>query len=1003
MTKKTPHTSASRNIRLTAALFLALLPVFGFYIHAEKRIDRAHEQRHAAFLLADELRHSSDELSRMARSYVMTGNPRFKQYFQDILDIRDGRLPRPESYGRAYWDLVLANSLANPQALRPHDGSTIGPTIALLDLLRQSGVSDAEFARLAEAKAHSDALTALERAAMDLVTASGALGKNRAEFWSAAEQARARLMLHDENYHRAKADIMQPINEFFLMMERRGAATVRSAEDLAMLLRLLFIATALAAAFMLWRTYANMRGTLGGSVDEIHARILRIGRGDFSSAITITPGMENSVLAKLAEMQDKLHAHDIEQQRNEAALLSTTAHLNEAQRLAQVGSWTLDLAHDKLVWSDEVFRLFEIDKDRFDASYAAFLALIHPDDRAAVNQAYGASLQSRTPYEVTHRLLMQDGRIKWVHERGTSDFDAAGRPLRSSGTVQDITERKLAEAELRIAAAAFQSQESTLVTDAQGVILRVNAAFTATTGYSAAEVVGRTPALLRSGRHNADFYRAMWESIDRTGGWQGEVWDRRKDGTEYPKWLTISAVKDENGAVTHYVGTHFDITERKQAEEKINALAFFDTLTGLPNRTLLLDRLKQTMTVSARNANHGALMFIDLDNFKTLNDTQGHDMGDQLLKQVAERLRNCVREGDTVARFGGDEFVVVLTGLSALKQDAAASSEAVGEKIIAALGQAFLLGAVMHRATASIGIALFDGESLTLDDLLKQADLAMYQAKDAGRNTLRFFDPAMQAAVMSRATLETELRAALHERQFLLHYQAQVVSEGRLTGAEVLVRWQHPERGMVSPAEFIPLAEETGLIVPLGEWVLETACAQLAVWAKQPALAHLSIAVNVSAHQFHLPDFVERVLMTLRRTGANPQRLKLELTESLLVAHVEQIIGKMSALKAEGVRFSLDDFGTGYSSLSYLKRLPLDQLKIDQSFVRDVLTDPNDAAIAKTVVALAHGLGLGVIAEGVESAAQRDFLAGAGCYAYQGYFFGRPGPVHEFEALARQG
>ncbi|MDP3030887.1 MAG: hypothetical protein Q8N33_02315, partial [Rhodocyclaceae bacterium] len=368
MNKMTHHTSASRNFWLTAVLFLALLPVFGFYSHAEKRIDHAHEQRHAAFLLAEELRHSSDELSRMAHSYVVTGDPLFKQYFQAILDIRDGRLPRPEGYGYAYWDLVLAN----PQAHRPP--ARVGPTIALLDLLRQTGVSEAEFARLAEAKAHSDALTALERAAMDLVAASDTLGKNRAEFWSAAERARAQLMLHDENYHRAKAGIMQPINEFFVMMEQRGTATIRSAENLAMLLRLLFIATTLAAIFMLWRAYASLRRTLGGSADEIHAQIHRIGRGDFSSTITIAPGMENSVLAKLSEMQDKLLVHESEQQSNKAALLSSTANFNEAQRLAHVGSWSLDLANDELVWSDVVFRMFEIDKDRFGASYAAFLA-----------------------------------------------------------------------------------------------------------------------------------------------------------------------------------------------------------------------------------------------------------------------------------------------------------------------------------------------------------------------------------------------------------------------------------------------------------------------------------------------------------------------------------------------------------------------------------------------------------------------------------------------------
>jgi diguanylate cyclase (GGDEF)-like protein/PAS domain S-box-containing protein len=679
-------------------------------------------------------------------------------------------------------------------------------------------------------------------------------------------------------------------------------------------------------------------------------------------------------------------------------LRASTDHLNEAQRIAQVGNWTLDLLSGELFWSDEVFRLFEIDKTQFGATYEAFLNAIHPDDRDAVNRAYTDSLQNRLPYEITHRLRMNDGRIKWVHEKCLSEFDAAGKPLRSLGTVQDVTRSKEGEIDLRIAAAAFESQEAMMVTDAGSVILRVNKAFTEITGYTAAEAVGQTPRLLRSGRHNADFYRSMWEAIRRTGGWQGEIWDRRKDGTEYPKWLTISAVKDDQGTVTHYIGSHYDITERKKAEDRINELAFFDQLTGLPNRILLLDRLRQTMTASSRSGSYAALLFIDLDNFKTLNDTLGHDIGDLLLKQVAQRLSTCVRAGDTVARLGGDEFVVMLASLSKSERDAATQTEAVGEKIIATLNEPYQLKNAVCRSTPSIGVTLFSGQQTEIEVLLKQADLAMYKSKEAGRNALRFFDQDMEVVVARRAALESDLRAAVQGQQFLLHYQAQVEG-GRMTGAEVLVRWQHPQRGMVSPAEFIPLAEETGLILPLGHWVLETACRQLAVWASRPKMAHLGLSVNVSAHQFRQADFVDQVLAVLAKTGANPQRLKLELTESLLVHDVEQIIEKMFALKAQGVGFSLDDFGTGYSSLSYLKRLPLDQLKIDQSFVRDVLSDPNDAAIARTVIALAQSLGLGVIAEGVETAAQRDFLAKAGCHAYQGYFFSKPLPLDRFEAF----
>jgi diguanylate cyclase (GGDEF)-like protein len=453
-------------------------------------------------------------------------------------------------------------------------------------------------------------------------------------------------------------------------------------------------------------------------------------------------------------------------------------------------------------------------------------------------------------------------------------------------------------------------------------------------------------------------------------------------------------------------GTHlvvlYDITERKIAEEAINNLAFYDPLTNLPNRRLLLDRMKRALASSTRSNRYGAVLFIDLDDFKTLNDTMGHDIGDLLLLQVAQRLSTCVREGDTVARFGGDEFVVMLEDLSESSDEAATLAEMVGDKIITTLNQSYRLRDHAHHNTPSIGITLFLDRQDTIDELLRRADLAMYQAKAAGRNSLRFYDPEVQAAVKARAALEADLREAVLEGQFLLHYQAQVVGEGQVTGAEGLVRWQHPQRGIVSPGEFISLAEDTGLILSIGHWVLETACAQLTLWASRPEMTHLTIAVNVSARQFYQQDFVDQVLAVLDQTGANPKRLKLELTESLLVDDVEGVILKMSALKSRGVGFSLDDFGTGYSSLSYLKRLPLDQLKIDQGFVRDILTDSDDAAIAKMVVALAESLGLSVIAEGVELEAQRDFLARHGCHAYQGYLFSRPLALKEFESFVAQ-
>lgn len=609
-----------------------------------------------------------------------------------------------------------------------------------------------------------------------------------------------------------------------------------------------------------------------------------------------------------------------------------------------------------------------------------------------------------TTFELQQRC--KDGSLIWTEVVTKPDRDPNGVLIGYHGITREITKRRQAEEAQRIAATAFESQEGMFVTDTSSVILRVNKTFTEITGYTAQEAVGQNPRLFKSGRHEKRFYEDLWRSIEQRGSWQGEIWNRRKDGEVFPEWLTITAVKDNAGLTTHYVATFTDISARKVAEEQIKRLAFYDPLTGLPNRRLLMDRLEQALAAGARHQRKGALLFVDLDNFKVLNDTLGHYQGDLLLEQVAQRLSTCIREGDTVARLGGDEFVVMLEDLSENAPEAATQAEIVGEKILATLNQIYQLGAHEHRSTPSIGITLFGEQHEDIDQPLKRADLAMYQAKAAGRNTLRFFDPQMQAVVSVRAALESSLREAVQKKQFILHYQAQVTGQASgpsvLTGAEALVRWHDPSRGLVSPAEFIPLAEETGLILPLGAWVLETACTQLARWAGRPDMAPLTLAVNVSARQFHQANFVDQVLAVLARTGANPSRLKLELTEGLLVANVEDIIAKMTALKAVGVGFSLDDFGTGYSSLSYLKRLPLDQLKIDQGFVRDILIDPNDAAIAKMVVVLANSLGLAVIAEGVETGAQREFLAGQGCYAYQGYLFGRPMPLEEFEAMVLQ-
>ena len=533
-----------------------------------------------------------------------------------------------------------------------------------------------------------------------------------------------------------------------------------------------------------------------------------------------------------------------------------------------------------------------------------------------------------------------------------------------------------------------KAQDAIIVADTADRVMYWNKSAERLYGYAAQETLGQPlTSVLADDETVAPQARAQ---LLAGGEWSGELTRQRKQGDALVVVSRWTLVRDDQGEPLSVLMIDTDITQRKAAEAKIQKLAFYDSLTSLPNRQLLQDRLHKALAVCHRNGHGGALLCIDLDNFKTLNDTLGHDKGDMLLQQVAMRLVSCVREVDTVARLGGDEFVVVLEDLSAVAEEAGVQVRKVGEKILTTLAQPYRLEGYEHQSTASMGVARFASGTESVGDLLKQADIAMYQAKGAGRNALRFFDPGLQAAVTARAALEGDLRQAFIQREFFLQYQPQVDDAGQVTGVEALVRWRHPSRGLVSPAEFIPLAEETGLILLLGHRVLEIACTLLASWRTRPGWGELTMAVNVSARQFRHAEFVRQVRSVLEQTGADPHRLKLELTESVLVDDMQSIVSKMAALKELGVRFALDDFGTGYSSLTYLKMLPLDQLKIDQSFVRDVLTDANDAAIARTVIALAQSLGLGVIAEGVETAEQRDFLAHAGCPAFQGYFFSRP-------------
>jgi diguanylate cyclase (GGDEF)-like protein/PAS domain S-box-containing protein len=627
---------------------------------------------------------------------------------------------------------------------------------------------------------------------------------------------------------------------------------------------------------------------------------------------------------------------------------------------------------------------------RFSPEYQPDGSLSRDSALARIDAAFAGRVQK---FEWQHCQL---NGIPFDAEVSLNRFETGGKEYLQA-IVRDISERKLAERQLRLAATAFEAQQGIVITDADTRILQVNPAFTQITGYSFEEALGLTPRILKSGKHDQAFYQTMWAAIKRDGAWQGEIWNRRKNGEIYPEWLTVTEVKETNGKVSHYVAMHIDISMRKQAEEEVKRMAFYDPLTRLPNRRLLMDRLKRTLASGARKYQYAALFFIDLDNFKTLNDTQGHDRGDQLLQQVAKRLATCLREGDTVGRLGGDEFLIIMDNLGANRTEAAAKTQLIGDKILASLNQPYVIAGRDHHSTLSIGISLFAEHVEGPDSLLKQADLAMYRAKET-RNRLCFFDPSMQAEVETRIRLEAELQQALRANQFTLHFQAQADGQGRTIGAEALLRWQDPQGRLTGSEQFMAVAEQTGQIVPLGDLFLELSCRQLQHWSASAQAERLPLTVEVATSQFRQEGFVDQIRQLLDDSGINPQRLRLAFSEDFLLTDFDEGIGSLITLKDMGLCLALNGFGTGKIPLASLKRLPVDQLRIDPRFIQNLLTDRGDAAIAYTILDLGLGLGMSVLATGVETEAQRDTLARHGCRAFQGGLFTQPCSAEDFEA-----
>jgi diguanylate cyclase (GGDEF)-like protein/PAS domain S-box-containing protein len=697
-------------------------------------------------------------------------------------------------------------------------------------------------------------------------------------------------------------------------------------------------------------------------------------------------------------------ARDITQRKQaDAVLRASEQRWQFALEGAGHGVWDMDVATGKMYYSSAWKAMLGYQDDEIGDTLREWCERTHPDEPLYQSELMACAEGFKEFFASERRLLRKDGSWGWFLARGKVMSRApTGEPLRLIGTLTDITEQKEAEERLREAATVFAaSTEAIMVTDAEGVIKAVNPAFTQITGYPAEEAVGQTPRLLKSGHHGPEHYRAMWSNLLRDGRWEGEVWNRRKNGKIYPEWQSITAVRDTQGRTQEYVSVFSDITRRKLTEEEVRYRANYDVLTGLPNRSLLMERLELALQQAQREDRKLVVLFLDLDHFKQVNDTLGHAVGDKLLQEAAAVIRGCVRMSDTVARLGGDEFVITLDGIGH-GEDADKIGAKIAAKVIDALVAPFLIEGNEVRIGVSAGITLFPDDGQDVSTLFRNADLAMYRAKDSGRNNFQFFEAAMTRHALERRTLETELRHAFAAGHLRLYYQpiALLGAEARVGGLEALLRWPHPERGMVPPDQFIPLAEEIGLIRELGLWVANQACAQVARWRAQ-GLA-LRVAVNVSARQ--IPDGLHPEVLTelVGRHGLTPADLVLEITEGVVLADTDKTRTWLAAVREAGFALSLDDFGTGYSSLAYLKRLPVDYVKIDKAFVRDMTEDASDLALIEGILTICQRLGLKVVAEGVETRAQYEMLEGLGCTYAQGYLLSAPIPAEKVpETVAR--
>ena len=1092
------------------SLLLALLTVVYQSRDIQQDITAKEQTRLNSLLLARELLQSSDDLTRMARGYATTGDPAYKANFFQILAIRNGQTPRPYTDPSTYWHL---------EGIGKAPANYTGETVALIDLMRREGLLEEELTLLEQAKWHSDKLAEIEKQAFAAV--EGRFDNGSGEYIATGEPdlKLARTLLWGDEYIDGKAKIMLPIRQFMDTLNQRTQTELNTlqaklremiAQELVILIVLL--AYLVGAIFYVWRYILRPLHIL---TQETRA----IASGDFTARCDIAGANELTALSTDFNRMASAVEQAIQ------SLHTSERRLIEAQQITQTGNWELNLIGNTLHWSDQIYRIFELDPNGFQPSYEAFLNAIHPDDRDKVNQAYQNSVANQTHYEIAHRLLTRDGHVKWVNERCETYYDDQGKPVRSAGTVQDITvqkqlellldqqiiqlrkrinelnclnqlsdlseegalpladffaravhflppawnepelvtaciefdgidyqtgpyeekaykmsaplvlhgiqrgqieishtaqqtklnpflpeeyrllntivqqilqiaTRKEAEKNAALYASVFEhSGEAIVITSADKKIIAANQAFYRLLGYSEQEILGNISETLLSGYLSTAERKALWNTLQEKSYWRGETKFLHKSGHAYTAWLSISVIRNDQKQISNYVASFADITDYKIAVDRIHYLAHHDTLTDLPNRITCIERLQQAINAARRNEEKVAVMFIDLDRFKLINDTLGHNTGDLLLQQVAQRLKNSVRNSDTVARLGGDEFVVVLPDQK--NTDTVCS---VADKILHNLGQAYQLEAQQIHSSPSIGIAFFPDDGKSAAEVMKSADIAMYHAKSEGRNNYQIFEAPMNRTNLERLELEHDMRAALEQEQFVLHYQPKIdTGTSWVVGVEALIRWQHPVKGLIPPDTCIPLAEESGLMLPLGEWVLRTASRQLNQWQQQN-MPGLQMAVNLSQIQFRQTDLPAMIASIMAQEGIDPGLLELEITESMVMENPQRTIESMQKLRDIGVRLVLDDFGTGYSSLNYLKQFPINGIKLDRSFVKDIETDPNDAAICAATISLADSLGLDVVAEGVETPKQYEYLKRLKCRMIQGYYFCKPLPPGEAAA-----